>query len=65
MNKAEEILYLVLEKAISKYGEGNVPRETLEEMWNTYPEHLWCGLKEKGILIKEGEMCYLNVPRET
>lgn len=59
------ILYKVLESLIDKYGEGNVPRETLDELWNSYPAHIWRGLKDKGIIIKEDDMCYLNVSRET
>ena len=65
MTKPELILYKVLENLINKYGEGNVPRETLDELWNIYPVHIWQGLKDKGILTKENDMCYLNVPRET
>ena len=65
MTKPEMILYKVLESLIDKYGEGNVPRETLDELWNSYPAHIWRGLKDKGIIIKEDDMCYLNVSRET
>ena len=65
MTKPELILYKVLENLINKYGEGNVPRETLDELWDSYPIHIWQGLKDKGILTKENDMCYLNVPRET
>ena len=65
MTKPEMILYKVLESLIDKYGEGNVPRETLDELWNSYPAHIWRGLKDKGIITKEDDMCYLNVPRET
>ena len=65
MTKPEMILYKVLESLIDKYGEGNVPRETLEELWNSYPAHIWRGLKDKGIITKEDDMCYLNVSRET
>ena len=65
MTKPELILYKVLESLIDKYGEGNVPRETLDELWNSYPAHIWRGLKDKGIITKEDDMCYLNVSRET
>lgn len=65
MTKPEMILYKVLESLIDKYGEGNVPRETLDELWNSYPAHIWRGLKNKGIITKEDDMCYLNVSRET
>ena len=65
MTKPEMILYKVLESLIDKYGEGNVPRETLDELWNSYPAHIWRGLKDKGIITKEDDMCYLNVSRET
>lgn len=65
MTKPEQVLYTALIQLIEKYGEGNVPRETLDDLWHTYPKHIWEGLREKGILFKEGEMCYLDVSRET
>lgn len=65
MTKPELILYKVLKDLIDEYGEGNVSRETLNELWNNYPSHIWQGLKDKGILTKENDMCYLDVSRET
>lgn len=61
MTKPELVLYNKLISLINEYGEGNVPRETLDEMWNTYPRHMWLGLRDKGILTQENEMVYINV----
>ena len=61
MTKPERILYNKLIDAIELYGEGNVPRETLNEYYDTYPIHLWEGLRDKGILTKENDMVYINL----
>jgi len=65
MTKPEKILFEALKNLIDEYGEGNVPRETLDKMWETYPRHLWEGLRDKNILTKENEICYIDVSRET
>ena len=59
MSKPEEILYQRLMGLLEKYGEGQVPTEELEDLWNTFPKHIWEGLRDKQILTKEDGMVYI------
>lgn len=60
MTKPEQILYNALLNLLDKYGEGNVPEQVLNELWNTYPKHLWKGLCDKQILTKQEDMVYIE-----